>query len=121
VEGVRCYRTSNYLAACVLSGAAAESILLAIAIEKTGDEAAILAEYKAASGRGRVKKRVTAGLDASRAAQFESALHVLSYWRDDAGHGTVTTISEIEAFTALSLLLRLAQFAHDHWTTLSAT
>ena len=37
-EAVRCHRTSNFLAACVMAGAAAESILLAVAIAKTGDE-----------------------------------------------------------------------------------
>jgi hypothetical protein len=32
-EAIRCHRTSNYLAACVMAGAAAESILLAVAME----------------------------------------------------------------------------------------
>lgn len=44
-EAVSTYRTTNYLAACVMCGAAAESILLAIAIAKVGDEAKVLAEY----------------------------------------------------------------------------
>src|SRR5580704_8804686 len=38
-EASRCYRTTNYLACCVMAGAAAESILLAVAISKmAGDE-----------------------------------------------------------------------------------
>jgi len=40
------YRTSNYLASCVMSGAAAESILLAVAIAKVKSEQKVLAEYK---------------------------------------------------------------------------
>jgi hypothetical protein len=38
-EASRCHRTTNYLACCVMAGAAAESILLAVAIAKmAGDE-----------------------------------------------------------------------------------
>jgi hypothetical protein len=119
-EAVRTYRTCNYLAACVLCGAAAESILLALAITKTGDETAVLQEYKSASGRGRVTKRVCQGLAQPLVAQMEALLQVLHYWRDDAGHGTATTISEIQAHFSLSQLLRLAQFASVHWSKLTA-
>ena len=38
-EAASTYRNANYLAACVMAGAAAESILLAVAIAKTGNEA----------------------------------------------------------------------------------
>jgi hypothetical protein len=119
-EAARTYRTSNYLACCVMAGAAAETILLAVAIAKTGSEAKVLAEYKSASGRGRVTKMVTSGLAAGISAQFSTALQVLHYWRDDAGHGTATTISETEAHASLSQLLRLAQFSSDHWSQLTA-
>ena len=117
---MRTYRTCNYLAACVLCGAAADSILLALAITKTGDETAVLQEYKSASGRGRVTKRVCQGLAQPLVAQMEALLQVLHYWRDDAGHGTATTISEIQAHFSLSQLLRLAQFASVHWYKLTA-
>jgi hypothetical protein len=118
-EAAATYRTANYLASCVMSGAAAESILLAIAIAKEGNEAKVLVDYKAGGGRGRITKRVASGLTPGLAAQFAAALQVLHYWRDDAGHGTMTTISEIEAHASLTQLLRLAQFASDHWAQLS--
>jgi hypothetical protein len=118
-EAVATYRTSNYLAACVMSGAAAESVLLSVAIEKEKDEAKVLAMYRASGGRGRVTKLVTSNLAAGLAAQLETALQVLHYWRDDAGHGTRTTISEIQAHASLTQLLRLAQFASDHWAQLT--
>jgi hypothetical protein len=52
-EAVRCYRTTNYLAACVMAGAAAESILLAVAIAKSdGNETKVLATSKSQGGRG---------------------------------------------------------------------
>jgi hypothetical protein len=91
-----------------------------VAIAKVGNEAKVLAEYKAASGRRRVTKLITANVAAGIASQFETALQVLHYWRDDAGHGTMTAISEIEAHASLTQLLRLAQLASDHWVQLAA-
>jgi hypothetical protein len=119
-EAAATYRTSNYLATCVMSGAAAESILLAVAIAKEKDEAKVLARYKTAGGRTRVTQAITSQLPAGLAAQFGAPLRVLHYWRDDAGHGTSTAISETEAHASLTQLLQLAQFASDHWAELTA-
>jgi hypothetical protein len=83
-------------------------------------QAKVLAEYRAASGRRRVTKLITAHVAGGIASQFETALQVLHYWRDDAGHGTMTAISEIAAHASLTQLLRLAQFASDHWVQLTA-
>jgi hypothetical protein len=52
-EAARCHRTTNYLACCVMAGAAAESILLAVAVAKVSDEGKVLAEYRGAHGRKR--------------------------------------------------------------------
>jgi hypothetical protein len=118
-EAVGTYRTGNYLAACVMAGAAAESILLAVAIAKSGNEASVLANYNRSGGRQAVLTSITGQLTASVRAQFTSVMHVLHYWRDDAAHGMATTISEIEAFASISQLLRLAQFCDDHWSDLT--
>jgi hypothetical protein len=118
-EAVRTYRTGNYLAACVMAGAAAESILLAIAIKKSGNEADVIARYNGSGGRQAISSSITGQLAAPVRAQFVSAMQVLHYWRDDAGHGMATTISEIEAFASISQLLRLAQFCDDHWAVLT--
>lgn len=120
VEGVKCYRTANYLAACAMVGAAAESIILALAIAKSGDEARMMKTYQAAGGRARITSYIVGQSTRSAARQFEAALHILHFWRDDASHGAQTTISEVEAHAAISELLRLAQFASDHWDTLTA-
>ncbi len=120
VEAVGTYRTANYLASCSMAGAAAESILLAAAIAKSGDEAKMLKMYEAAAGRTRVTGYVTGQATDSVKRQFEAALHILHYWRDDASHGQQTTITEVEAHSALSELLRLAQFASDRWNALTA-
>jgi hypothetical protein len=119
-EAVRTYRTCNYLSACVMSGAAAESVLLALAVGKVRDEGKVLAEYKSSSGRRRINDRVLEGISVGLQRQFEAAAQALHYWRDDAGHGTMTSIDEIDAHASLTQLLRLAQMASDHWTELTA-
>ncbi len=119
-EAVRCHRAGNYLAACVMAGLAAESILLALAIAKIGEEAKVLVEYNATGGRRRLIKRMTAGAPPQLGTQIETALQALGHGRDGTGHGTMTVVSEVEAHSRLTELLRLAQLAHDHWTELMA-
>jgi hypothetical protein len=120
VEAVRTYRTANYLSSCTMAGAAAESILLAVAIAKSRDEAKTLKTYSSSGGRARITAYVVGQAASSVKRQFEAALHILHYWRDDASHGTLTTITEVEAYAAISELLRLAQFTSDHWDNLTA-
>jgi hypothetical protein len=60
VEAVRTYRTVNYLSACTMAGAAAESILLAVAIAKSGDEKT-LKDYGSFGGRKRVTSYIVGG------------------------------------------------------------
>lgn len=119
-EAIHCHRTSSYLATCVMAGAAAESILLAVAIAKIGNEADVLKEYASRSGRSRVTLKIVSGLKAGIRQSFEAALQVLHYWRDDAAHGMATTISEVEAYASLTQLLRLAHFCPDNWAELTA-
>jgi hypothetical protein len=119
-EAVRTYRTGNYLAACVMSGTAAESILLALATAKTGDEAKVLVEYNTTGGRRRLTKRICVNVSATVAAQFEAALQAVRYRQDGTGYATMAGVSEIEAHMGLTDLLRLAQFAHEHWAELAA-
>ena len=118
-EAVRTYRTANYLASCSMAGAAAESILLAVAIAKSGDEAKTLKTYEAAGGRARVTSSVVGQATSSVQRQFEAALQILHYWRDDASHGQQSTISEVQSYAALSELLRLAQYTSDQWSVLT--
>jgi hypothetical protein len=119
-EAVRAYRTGNYLAASMMCGAAAESILLALAIAKIRDEAKVLVEYNTTGGRRRLTKRVCANVSTAVGAQLEASLQPLGRWHDGAGHASVTTLSEMEAHIGLTDLLRLSQFAHDHWAELTA-
>jgi hypothetical protein len=117
-EAVKTYRTGSYLATCVMAGAAAESILLALAVAKVGDEAKVLLEYNTTGGRRRITRRIGASVSPTLASQLETALQALGHWQEGAGHSTMTAVSEVEAHMRLTDLLRLAQFAHDHWVEL---
>lgn len=88
-----------------MSGAAAESILLAWTITRTGDEGAVLRAYAAAGGRGRVEKMLLGHATAQLTDRVRSFTDLLKYWRDASAHGAETTISEIEAYDALGRLL----------------
>lgn len=118
-EAAHCHASGVYLACCAMCGAAAESILLAVAIAKVGDEASVLAAYRTAGGRQKVINTIIGKARPAIAESFRSATNLLSYWRDDAAHGLASTISEIEAHDALARLLRFAQFTADQWDELS--
>ena len=118
-EAVRTYRTANWLAASVMAGAAAELILIALAVAKSGDERRVLKTYNGSGGRAAATKMVVDGLRPSLQQHLENALLVLHYWRDSASHGLATSITEIEAHASLMQLLRLAQFADKNWEPLT--
>jgi len=117
-EAVRCHSFGCYVACCAMCGAAAEAILLSVAIARSKDENAIMAVYKSASGRRKVIQSVVGAARTAIAGPFESSTALLSYWRDVGAHGTVTNISEIEAHEAIGRLLRFAQFTCDNWDEL---
>jgi hypothetical protein len=86
VEAVRSYQTCKYLAVCVMSGAAAESILLALAITKRGgNEEAVLAEYRSRQGRRMVtigEHQVRGSLCCGISIQVMSARGQTRSWGD---------------------------------------
>jgi hypothetical protein len=118
-EASSCYRTGNYLACCAMTGAAAESILLAVAIAKIGDEEEVLKEYRSSQGRRNITGRVVANVPKHVKDQFTDMTGMIHYWRDESAHGTHTTIGEAEAYITLSQLIRFAHLADDHWATLT--
>jgi hypothetical protein len=118
-EAIQCHAYGCYLASCAMCGAAAESILLSVAIAKSGAEDSVLRTYMASRGRKRTIDAVVHGAPPGIAEPFRAATSLLSYWRDEAAHGSISEISEIEAHTALARLMRLAQFACDNWVELT--
>lgn len=117
-EAVRCYGAHAHLACCAMCGAAAESILLAAAIAKRGEET-VIKTYASAGGRSRVQKDLLAHTHEPIRQEFNNLSVLLRYWRDEASNGKAARIGDNEAYTSLALLLRLAQFVNEHWGELT--
>lgn len=120
-EAVRCYGAHAYLACCAMCGAAAESILLAVAVAKRGEEE-VLRTYRSASGRSKVENDIVLGQAREELRrEFRGYSGLLKYWRDEASHGRASKITDNEALTSLALLLRFAQHVNDHWNEIVGT
>lgn len=118
-EAIRCYGSHCYLACCAMCGAAAESVVLSLAIAKKGDEAEVIRIYSSRGGRGRIESLILGNQPQGIQAEFRGYSSLLKYWRDIAAHGQASGITDNEAYTSLALLLRLAQFASDRWDELT--
>jgi len=118
-EAIRCYGAHAYLACCVMCGAAAESVLLALATRKAGEEPQVLQTYRAANGRTKIENLILGKARLSVQTTFRGLTDVMKYWRDESAHGTTSAISDVEALTSASLLLRLAQYASEQWDELT--
>lgn len=117
-EAIRCYGAHAYLACCAMCGAAAESILLAVAVKKVGDEQKVLKTYSSSNGRSRVENMIIGQATGHIQREFRGYTDLLKYWRDEASHGKASSISDNEAYTSLALLLRYATFVNDNWDDL---
>jgi hypothetical protein len=117
-EAVRCYGAHAYLSCCTMCGAASESILLATASAKK-DPAEVFALYKTASGRRQIENLVLGQAREDTRRECGGYLTLLKYWRDQSAHGGVSGVTDNEAFTSLSLLLRLALFVENNWEPLT--
>jgi hypothetical protein len=113
-EAIRCYGAHAYLACCVMCGAASESVVLAVASAKLGEQAAV-STYRGANGRSRLEARLTGQVNDRLKRDFQALSILLKYWRDDSAHGQATAIGDNEAYTSIAMLLRFAAFVHDHW------
>jgi hypothetical protein len=102
-----------------MCGAAAESILLAAAIAKSGEED-VLKAYNGANGRSRVQSSLLGQVPEPIRQEFNNLSVLLKYWRDSSAHGRPVSIRDNEAYTSLALLLRLAQFVDENWDRLTS-
>jgi hypothetical protein len=118
-EAIRCYGAHAYLACCAMCGAATESILLATAIAKTGNEEQVMREYTTAGGRRRVENLIIGQAQRGLQDEYRGYTSLLKYWRDEAAHGKSSGITDNEAYTALAHLLRFGMFVNDHWSELT--
>jgi hypothetical protein len=118
-EAVKCYLATANLGCCSMCGAAAESVLLAVAGAKS-DPDIVVKMYRSVRGRSKIESLVLGAAAETLRAHAAPGLSLLHYWRDDASHGVVSPISEADAFTGLVLLIRFAALMNDHWPALTA-
>lgn len=117
-QAIRCYDAHAFLACCAMCGASAESIILAAAIAKEKNENEILKKYSSANGRRTIENILFGKARKQSQDDYRAYSTLLKYWRDDAAHGKSSNIKDNEAFTSLTLLLRLAMFINDNWDDL---
>lgn len=111
-EAIRCYGAHAYLACCAMSGAAAESALIALGCIKA-DEATVEKKRRGYEGYKEIQKLICK--DSGIAVEDLNAYcDVIKYWRDEASHVKETTISETHAFLALNSMLRYSMFLRDN-------
>ena len=120
LEAIKCRNVEAWLACCAMAGAAAESVLLALAIEKVGDEEQVLRTYRQSSGRQRVLNLVVAQANAVRRDTLTTFSGIISMWRDEAAHGRSTPLGPANADEALRQLLHMCQWVDREWENLTA-
>lgn len=115
-EAIRCYGAHAYLGCCAMCGAASESVILALATAKLGEEEA-LKTYLGSNGRSRLETRLIGQVNDRLKRDYQALTILLKYWRDDSAHGQETSIADNEAYASIAMLLRLAAFVDDSWET----
>src|SRR5262249_47936678 len=81
-EAVRAYDGNAYLACCAMCGAAAESLILRLAVDKARDASTVVKEYASSGGRGRIERELLRGQPPPVEAEFRRYSDLLKYWRD---------------------------------------
>lgn len=118
-EAVRCRDTSLWLASCVMCGAAAEAVLLGIAVEKTQDEKRVFQLYRATGGRQKILDLIAGNAKQYLRDTLSTFSGIIGVWRDQAGHGAATHISQANSDEALRQLLHMCQWVDKEWDNLT--
>lgn len=113
-EALKCLSAGSYLAACAMTGAAAESIILATAITIIGENDA-LKLYRQGNGTAEITKKITVNLDERTKQEFRELTGIIKHWRNPSSHGEYVETDEVITMTALTTLVRLAQFVDSKW------
>ncbi|TPN28356.1 hypothetical protein FKO01_21795 [Mesorhizobium sp. B2-3-3] len=118
-EAIRCRNAEAWLACCAMAGAAAESILLALAIAKAGDEDMVLAEYSKTGGRQKVINLIVGQSSGHVQSTLKNFAGIISLWRDEASHGKESLLETANADEALRQLLHMCQWTSKEWDSLT--
>lgn len=119
-EAINCRNAEAWLACCAMVGAAAESVLLALAIAKTGDEDDILRRYRQAGGRQKVLNVIVGQANQITRDTLTTFSNIISFWRNEAAHGRASPIGTANADEALRQLLHMCQWVDREWAALTA-
>jgi hypothetical protein len=117
-DAARCYSAHAYYACCAMIGAAAESILLAAAVIKLGEDEA-LRLYRGMSGRRTLTNAVLRNCAEHVSREFRLHVDLISLWRDLSAHADPGIISEQEAFANMRGLIKFTHFAEQRWAVLT--
>jgi hypothetical protein len=120
MEAIKCRNAEAWLACCAMVGAAAESVLLTIAITKEKDEERVLRTYRGSRGRQAVLNMIVGQADAQRRNTLTTFAAIVSLWRDDAAHGQASPIDTSNADEALRQFLHMCQWVACEWDSLTA-
>jgi len=120
LEAIKCRNTEAWLACCTMVGAAAESVLLALAIAKSGSEEEVLGVYRQARGRQKVLNLIVGQANAPTRNTLTTFSAIISMWRDEAAHGRASPLSTANADEALRQLLHMCQWVDREWEQLIA-
>ncbi|KZK76642.1 hypothetical protein PsW64_04801 [Pseudovibrio sp. W64] len=119
-EAIKCRNAQAWFACCAMAGAAAESVLLAVAIAKTSDEEKIIKQYRGSNGRRAILNLVTGNTKQHIRKNMEAFSGIIAIWRDEAAHGLVSAISVANADEAMRSLLHMCQFVEKEWGALTS-
>lgn len=121
-EALRCFQARAYFACCAMAGAASESILIELAIEKLKDEKEVLRIYHGKQGRKDLKDKILLlGQRPDRVKhEVEAGFTILAYWRDDAAHGSSEDIGMVQASVALQMLCLFCLSVDKNWSLLTS-
>ncbi len=117
-EAIKCRNAEAWLACCAMAGAAAESILLALAVAKSGSEEDVLEAYRRSGGRQRVLNIVVGQASAATQNTLSNFTGIVSFWRDEAAHGQESPLSTANADETLRQLLHMCQWVDGEWDRL---
>jgi hypothetical protein len=119
LEAIKCRNAEAWLGCCAMTGAAAESVLLALAIAKVGDEEAVLKAYRQTGGRQKVLNLIVGQANADRRQTLTTFSKIISMWRDEAAHGMTTPLGTANADEGLRQLLHMCQWVEREWNELT--
>jgi hypothetical protein len=114
-EACSAYSVGLYFSACAMSGAAAESIMLKVAIlkqDKSEDE--ILQSYESRNGVKWILDYVTGKARKEIRERLGIFSQLIKYRRDSSSHGKALEINEFDAYDSVSRLIWLSIFIKDN-------